>query len=957
MLILSTKIERPQLQQVRLLERPKLLHQVFGEATHRLTLMQAAAGYGKTTVMVQQSEQLEIRGLTVSWLTLDSDDNDPIRLYQYLWTILTQKTDSQLLVEDRVTKSHIHHLLSQLDTVTSHTLFIDELEVLTNSNSLNIIWWLYLFLPSNYHLVIASRTLPNWPLTKGELQGLVQIIRAHELRLSASDTYMLQQYLHDNLIKNTTLTPYMTANQSKSKVIVDAANTLTLIDNELVSMLIEKTEGWLTGIQLINLCCKNEKDLYQLVHQMNGAQRQIADFLAEQVFLQCDAHVQNLLLSISVLRKINANLCHALTGATDAQVLLKNLSQQGLFIQAIDDQYQWFRIHQLMRQFLQTRLKNRAPEKYLASHSKAAEWYQAHNMFLETIYHAQVIGDNTLILSALTAVSHDLILEGRLYNLLELTEPLTDVQLCQHPALLYDLIWGLILSRQHHKAARYIKVLEQEEFYLLDRDNQTSISHKDKQLGLSAMTVFIADDLPRSHQLAQKGLKQLSLEAYFFRAPLLAICALYQLNSGNIQHAHSLILQSRNLYIKDNNPYGLTYIDSIDATCDRLLGDIPSATKKFQRIGISPEYAQLGTNDSNLNMMLSVASSLKANFYYECNRMEDAKQALRDFGQGENMVITDMITLGFLTELNLTCLSGIGIGYQALSKANSKADEWSLPRLTSDIQRWIDEQDLKKIMPVIVTGKYDDKNDRLSYQIKKRVKKEDGELSDLTLTELLTGLDLLPYRTTIFLGNSQQVAQAVVELNKFLKADLPFVIRNARIRLLLAMAYYALDQPILSYKSLLNALEQFKSTQTHRIILDEHPLILMLLNKLYQYEGSEIAVSSDIQKYVVSILEIGEYAFREEINFSSKDKQHQIKSTMQPSRDNQSDSDSRVVLSEREIEILLLVERGLSDGQIADKIFLSIHTVKWHLRNIYHKLQVRSRTQAVAQAHQQYILK
>lgn len=75
-----------------------------------------------------------------------------------------------------------------------------------------------------------------------------------------------------------------------------------------------------------------------------------------------------------------------------------------------------------------------------------------------------------------------------------------------------------------------------------------------------------------------------------------------------------------------------------------------------------------------------------------------------------------------------------------------------------------------------------------------------------------------------------------------------------------------------------------------------------------------------------------------------KDNQSQIESAMQLSSDNQSDPNSRIVLSEREIEILLLVERGLSDGQIADKIFLSIHTVKWHLRNIYHKLQVRSRT-------------
>ena len=71
---------------------------------------------------------------------------------------------------------------------------------------------------------------------------------------------------------------------------------------------------------------------------------------------------------------------------------------------------------------------------------------------------------------------------------------------------------------------------------------------------------------------------------------------------------------------------------------------------------------------------------------------------------------------------------------------------------------------------------------------------------------------------------------------------------------------------------------------------------------------------------------------------------------------NDEKKNNKLILSEREVEILLLVEQGLSDGQIADKVFLSIHTVKWHLRNIYHKLQVRSRTQAVAEARQQQLL-
>ena len=949
MLILKTKINRPQLQQVRLLKRSRLLNQLSNKLTSRLVLIQAAAGYGKTTVMVQLSEQLEEDNFAVGWLTLDNDDNDPVRLYQYLWSVLTQFPDSHSLTEGRVTKNHIHHLLSQLDTTTTYTLFIDELEAVTNPTSLNLIWWLYLFLPTNYHLVIASRIQPNWPLAKEELQGLVRIVRANELRLSLPDTYELQQYLQSNLTHNIALTPYMAANQSLSELSVSSTNNITLIDDKLVSMLIEKTEGWLTGIQLINLYCKNEADLYQLVHQVSGAQRQIAEFLAEQVFLQCDEYIQDFLLNISVLRKINASLCHDLTEATDAQFLLENLSQQGLFIQAIDDQYQWFRIHELMRQFLQTRLQNQDKKRYWIAHTQAAEWHQEHRMPLEAIYHAQVIGDNDLVLSALKSVSHDLILGGRLYSFLELTKSLSDTQLCQHPALLYDLTWGLVLSRRHHEAGHYIKVLEQEKLYLSDIDAHIAMSYKDKQLGLSAMIVFIADDLPKAYQLAKIGLQQLTSDAYFFRAPLVGMCALYQLCRGNIEEARSLILQSRLLYIKGNNPYGLAYVDSIDATCDRLLGDVPSAIKKFQCIGISPEYAQLGTNDSNQDMMLGVASSLKADFYYELNRIEDTKQALTDFDHGENMAIADMVILGFLTELKLGVLTKKNNKHYYVLNANSKADEWSLPRLIEDVRQWENEQALKQKMPIaFVTDQGKDYNIQPS-----NLETEKSQPHFLTLTELLTGLDLLPYRTTIFLGNSQQIAEATASLNQLLKDNLPFVLRNARIKLLLAMAYHVLGKQIDSYTVLIEALKLFRLTQSHRIILDEHPLLYSILTDLFSYQGNEIVILPDIKEYIESLLKISGYKSEEKGDLLPDTDKESIGLLTQK---NDEKKNNKLILSEREVEILLLVEQGLSDGQIADKVFLSIHTVKWHLRNIYHKLQVRSRTQAVAEARQQQIL-
>lgn len=218
---------------------------------------------------------------------------------------------------------------------------------------------------------------------------------------------------------------------------------------------------------------------------------------------------------------------------------------------------------------------------------------------------------------------------------------------------------------------------------------------------------------------------------------------------------------------------------------------------------------------------------------------------------------------------------------------------------------------------------------------------DNKKTSALSLTELLTGLDLLPYRQIIFSGDILQVQQAIKALLQQLDLDRPFVTHNARIQMLLAMAYYVLGQHLAAYNCLMYALEQIRSTGSHRLILDEHPLLFKILEEVHNACGNKVALSSEMQDYINNLLKIIKndhgneaYVVDDQITDRNKD----------------------TVLSQRETEILLLVEQGSSDGQIADSVFLSIHTVKWHLRNIYNKLQVRSRTQAVAEARQQQIL-
>ena len=115
--------------------------------------------------------------------------------------------------------------------------------------------------------------------------------------------------------------------------------------------MIDKTEGWFTGIQFTNLYLKEHQDIHGFIQNLTGAHHQIVNYLSEQVFLQQDPEIQQFLLQISVLRKINPALVIALTGNPAAQQILDAISQKGLFIQAIDEQRTWYRVHHLFETF------------------------------------------------------------------------------------------------------------------------------------------------------------------------------------------------------------------------------------------------------------------------------------------------------------------------------------------------------------------------------------------------------------------------------------------------------------------------------------------------------------------------------------------------------------------------------------------------------------------------------
>ncbi|WP_111894454.1 LuxR C-terminal-related transcriptional regulator [Acinetobacter sp. MB5] len=891
MKVLKTKLSRPSIMNEMTMQRPQLLKQMLEYCHSSLVFIHAAAGYGKTTLMYQLSESLQAQGKQTCWLTLDSDDNDPIRLYQYLWAALLSSEHHQPIPEGQIYKQNVIELAQHVAELDHDiVIFIDEFEVLTNPDCLNILWWLYQYLPNNGHMVIASRVKPYWSFTKEFLLGRLKFVTEGQLSVKLEDRGELIQFLQQQNFDHLALS------------------------DELAQLLIEKTEGWITGIQLTNLYLKNDHDAGAVIQSLSGAHNQIVDYLSEQVFMQLSEDMRDFILKISILRKLSLPVVSEVTQNPAANQCFDAMIQKGLFLQALDEQHAWYRIHHLFRDFLEMRFKQFNVEAYKAACSRAAYWFKQNHYLMEAIYYAQLAQDQTLVLALLQEVSRTLILEGRIYTLLELVKQIPEQSLVQHGELLYDITWSLIITHQNARANHYLQLWQ-------NSHQSEALPLRDDQLSIAPMLALLTDHLEQAYQLAQQNISKLSETAYFVRAPLIGIGALYHIAIGQLTEARKILIKTRATYIQGHNAYGLIFTDCVAAACDYLEGNIEQALEKCNYIGKSEDYSKLSSDDVLQPMILTITSSMKAFLYYELNQLEQAEQTLQSFNGGEQLIIPDLAIIGYELQLRLAHLQGHAQAEQeCLTQVQIRTQDWSMPRLTDSIQRLYDQFQWFHAQEKLAG--FSDAN--IETLCRAHLEKS------LNLSNVFTGDDLGIYRELIFTGKEHKACE-LLELE--LKRIGTYLFRSVRILFLMALAQYRLDQREIAFNHFEQALILLEPTKVIRIVLDEHPLLIQLLADYAQH-----LQKSKKQENAVQI------AFTEQLcslccpEFAAQPDSVDVK-------DLQAD-----LLSKREVQILQKVSQGCTDIELADQVFLSVNTVKWHLRNIYNKLGVRSRLEAVTEA-------
>jgi LuxR family transcriptional regulator, maltose regulon positive regulatory protein len=160
-----------------------------------------------------------------------------------------------------------------------------------------------------------------------------------------------------------------------------------------LGLLYERTEGWAAGLRLAALSLAGHDDPDRFAAEFSGSERTVAEYLLAEVLERQPEPVRRVLLRTSVLERVNGELADLLTGGSGGERILQELEQANTFVAALDARRSWFRYHQLFADLLQLELRGSAPAGLPALHTAAAGWYAEHGYLVEAVRHAQAAGD------------------------------------------------------------------------------------------------------------------------------------------------------------------------------------------------------------------------------------------------------------------------------------------------------------------------------------------------------------------------------------------------------------------------------------------------------------------------------------------------------------------------------------------------------------------------------------
>jgi LuxR family transcriptional regulator, maltose regulon positive regulatory protein len=901
--ILTEKLYLPPMRP-RLVQRPRLID--LRDPSRPLTLIAAPAGSGKTTLAGAWIAQID---RPVAWLSLDEDDNDPTRFLTYfiaaLQTLWPNMGETALPLlhspQPPPPKSILTLLLNDLNTLsTPYLLVLDDYHVIDTSPIHEALAWLIDRRPRQMHLVITSRTDPPLPLARWRARGHLTELRAADLRFTPDES---ARFLNETM-------------------------SLRLSADDIAA-LEARTEGWIAGLQLAALSLQGHDDVGGFIRAFSGSHAFIVDYLVDEVLRWQTETIQHFLLHTAILDRLTAPLCDAVLGNSEssmphaaAQALLEQIERANLFLIPLDDERRWYRYHQLFAEVLRHRLQQARPDHWLELHRRAGEWYAHQGMLREAITHALAARDFKRAAQWITQTFFALWVQGELATLLNWIKASPEEELRAHPQGNIGYAWALAFAGQAEAAEARLQLAEE----ALRASPTAARAALDDLWGqviaLRARLAARRGDWQMAIDLAQTALARLSPASVGFRGEAYYSRALAYLLKGALPEAGRASAEASAFGWATGNYLLAVNSERNAALAHAAQGHLRAAAETYQQM-----LAQALAHADRLLPAVGIAHVGQAEICYQWNDLDAAARHVQTgLALGRAGGLADILFSGSMILAQLRVAQGQGeAALESLRQAERLAAHMGAPQAMHHVHALaalIQLQLGRHAAAALWAQTYRDSGvDRAAYA---------HEVESLVLA-----------RVWIAQGN---VAEAATLLAHLLPAAEAAERMGSVIELLALQALVVHGDPAGAFAALARALTLAEPEGYVRVFVDAGEVMREVLSawRSEMARRGSAEVSSRVLAYADKLLEA----------FAKGRKARDLRLADAVPAPSLKPQASRLVepLSDREREVLRLVADGLSDRAISDHLVLAIGTVKKHLNNIYGKLGVHTRTQALARA-------
>lgn len=893
-LLLPTKLYIPRMRAGGV-SRPRLTQKLL-DAVERpgcFVLLSGPAGFGKTTLLAEFAAELE---QPPAWLSLEEADSDPVRFWTYLisacQSILPEiGRDAQALLQSP----------QPLPDETLTTLLIHDLVRLQDDIVLVL---------DDYHNIQNSRIHAGLSFL---LEHLPE--RFHLIISTRSDPpWPLALYrARDRLVEIRAADLRFTSEET-ARFLKDVMRLN--VSAQDASDLEARTEGWIASLQLAAVSMRGREDISGFIRAFTGSHVYVAEYLIEEVLERQTEEVKNFLMQTSILERLSSGLCEAVSGCPDGQAILKDLYQANLFLVALDDEAQWYRYHHLFADLLWARSKQMIPADEIALlHGRAARWFEQNGHPGEAIRHALARQDFETAARLVNDHAFQAMIRGELATLLHWTEALPDEILRRYPMILIKKAWALTLAG----GIRQVEPLLQQAEAQIGAD-ESDLSTRELSGNAAAMRAFFAmmkGEYPLALELARRAERLLPDEnVHISWLVPYTLGAIYRSQGYYEKAVAEFTRQALMSETSDNLILWATGVTEI-AIVRRLQGRLSDAQETC-RLALQ-RMEERGASSFGSLAKLEVPL---IEVYLEKNELAAAHGRVTDVLMRMQSwpMPTDRI-FALLAQIHVQQAQGDVVG--ALETLQTAKDVKNKQPVLMNLARSVD---LAEVRLLLETGDLQAAArllDELQPGSSPVVATREQELLMLARLRIVQGK---PDEAEAILSRLAGEAETR-EQNRAL----------IEIVALQAIALAAQGNRTESLQVLTQALRLGEPEGFVRLFVDEGESMRRLLSAL----SRQLAPATDeppgsLKLYIAQLLE----AFSTgPVGSETHPLPNQDEELVEP-------------LTRRELEVLELIAAGHSNQAIADRLVISLSAVKKHTGNIFGKLNVNSRTQALVRARQ-----